>query len=156
MRRVLSGLALLVAIWVVPASFADKAPPPPPPTTPSPKPAPKPAPKPVPTPEPAPVVTKNCDLLLEDFMDSKIKATIKDTTLTKEQVDARLTSYYKDLLNMVPDPKWNEGTTSWKKLVEKTIDKKSWGASCKTCHKAFESKYDKAHHDKKVCFTPIP
>jgi hypothetical protein len=145
MSRVLSGLALLVAIWVVPASFADKALP----TAPTTKPTPKAAPKP-------PVVSKNCDLILEDFMDSKIKATIQDTTLTKEQVDARLTSYYKDLLDMVPDPKWNEGTTSWKKLVEKTIDKKSWGASCKACHKAFETAYDKAYNDKKVCFTPIP
>jgi hypothetical protein len=153
MRHVLSGLALLAAIWLVPASFADKAPP----TIPNPKPTHKPEPKPAPIPEPAPpVASKNCDLLLEDFMDPKIKGTIKNTTLTKEQVDARLTSYYKDLLNMVPDPKWNEGTTSWKKLVEKTIDKKSWGASCKTCHKAFESMYDKAHNDKKVCFTPIP
>lgn len=153
MRRLFSGVALLLMVWVVPASFADKAPPPP--TNPTPKPKPEPAPAPRPEPEAKPPA-KNCDLTLGEFMEAKIKGTTKDKALTKEEVDAKLAVYYKDLLSMVPDPKWNEGATSWKKLVEKTIDKKTWGTSCKTCHNSFESKYAKAHHDKKICFTVLP
>jgi hypothetical protein len=136
LRRLLLGASLIIAVGVLPV-FAKQAPP-------------KPAPP--PPPASAPAKKENCDLTMEEFMKTNVQATIKDKTLTKEQVNAKMAVYFTSLQRLVPDPKWNEGPNNWKKITTTALDKKSFGTSCKTCHTLFEKKYQADYKDKKICF----
>jgi hypothetical protein len=133
-RQLLVGAALLLGVSVIPA-LAQKAPPS----------------KNPPASQPASAPEKNCEMTLEDFMKKRLQATIKDKTLTKEQVEARLAAYFKELETLAPDPKWNEGAKSWKKITATAAEKKTFGTSCKTCHTAFEKKYQATYKANKIC-----
>jgi cytochrome c556 len=55
-----------------------------------------------------------------------------------------------------PDPSWNDGATGWAKLAKdgaaaaKAGDFKAVQQSCKSCHKAWRSKYKKEHRPKPI------
>jgi hypothetical protein len=57
----------------------------------------------------------------------------------------------------VPDPAWNAGPQGWSALAKATLDAakggdgKATGAACKTCHKAWRSKYKQSFRQR-----PIP
>lgn len=95
---------------------------------------------------------KACDVTMEQFMESRLKKVIQDKSLTKEEIDKKLTKSFQDLLTMAPDPKWNEGETNWKKMVQTALDSKEWSKSCRACHNAFKEKYQKEHKKEKVCY----
>jgi hypothetical protein len=96
----------------------------------------------------------NCDLTLEQFMKTKVKATISDSGLSLDEKNQRLKRYFTAILELAPDPAWNEGSTSWKALTQEAIDKNSYGRSCRACHTTFEEQYKKSHHEHKVCIDP--
>ena len=55
-----------------------------------------------------------------------------------------------------PDPSWNEGATGWTKLAKdgaaaaKAGNFEAVQQSCKSCHKAWRSKYKKEHREKPI------
>lgn len=56
----------------------------------------------------------------------------------------------------VPDPKWNDGATGWSKIAKdgaaaaKAGNFEAVQQSCKSCHKAWRSKYKKEHRMRPV------
>lgn len=60
------------------------------------------------------------------------------------------------IAGFAPDPKWNEGDKSWKKIAEdgaakaKAGDFKGAQKSCKSCHKAWRKKYRAEHRTRPV------
>jgi hypothetical protein len=67
-----------------------------------------------------------------------------------------LAAAYEKVANMAPDPKWNEGATSWAKISQdgaaaaKKGDAVATKAQCKACHKAWRSKYKDSYRMKPV------
>jgi hypothetical protein len=64
---------------------------------------------------------------------------------------------YEKLAGMAPEPKWNEGETGWAAISKAGADAAKKGdmvaakAQCKTCHKAWRSKYKDSFRSK-----PLP
>ena len=67
-----------------------------------------------------------------------------------------LAAAYEKLAKMAPDPKWNEGESGWSKIATAGAEAAKKGdtvaakAQCKTCHKAWRSKYKDTFRTKPV------
>lgn len=97
---------------------------------------------------------QDCTLTLEEFMKKRVQATLRDKSLSEEEKATKLKGFFGAILTLAPDPSWNEGTTSWKKITQDALDSGAYGRSCRSCHTAFEEKYKKAHHTTKICVDP--
>ncbi len=81
---------------------------------------------------------------LHDWMESEMDAAV-------DKGDAKaLAAAYEKLAGWAPDPKWNEGAESWSKMAKEGAELAKKGdidgarKLCKSCHKAFRSKYKEA------------
>jgi len=78
-----------------------------------------------------------------------------DANVDKGDMKAVAAAYEK-LAGFAPDPKWNEGDSGWSKIAKaggeaaKKGDLAGAKAQCKTCHKAWRSKYKDAFRTKAV------
>jgi hypothetical protein len=78
-----------------------------------------------------------------------------DANVDKGDMKA-LAAAYEKLAGWAPDPKWNDGDTGWSKIAKAGADAAKKGdavaakAQCKTCHKAWRSKYKEQFRTKPV------
>jgi hypothetical protein len=88
---------------------------------------------------------------LQGWMEKEI-----DAALDKGDMKA-LAAAYEKLAGFAPDPKWNDGENGWSKLAKDGAAAATKGdavaakATCKSCHKAWRSKYKDSFRTK-----PLP
>lgn len=81
--------------------------------------------------------------------------TVIDPAVDKGDLKA-LAAAYDKLAGLAPDPKWNEGDSSWSKISKAGAEAARKGdavaakVQCKTCHKAWRSKYKDSFRTKPV------
>jgi hypothetical protein len=90
----------------------------------------------------------NCPL--QGWMEKNMQGPFDDKDLKK------LAEALEKAAGFAPDPKWNEGATGWSKIAKdgaaaaKAGDFATVQQTCKTCHKAWRSKYKKEHRKKPI------
>jgi len=87
---------------------------------------------------------------LQGWMEKNMQEPFDSKDLTK------LAEALEKAAEFAPDPKWNEGATGWSKIAKDGVAAAKAGnfetvqQTCKSCHKAWRSRYKKEHRTKPI------